>query len=349
MFKFTYVEDYIEFIAGWRDANGKLLSLFSNVPSPLSLARYDVQIVSSLGEQTALNHKGYTDKQSLLAVKIVDKYRRQLSKLAVPIIVPEAIDQFRHPIRIVDRSKSAYSENDLFAVKFPYDTKLIDAVKAQAKSGNGRIAFDHDKKIWYLAKTESNLNWIMTMKELHQIEVSEELQGLYTQLLEVETRDNKIYLNKITTGYEIVNSDSNLVDYIEQNLGGLGDENVLRLVDAAATLGYDVSPDVKNQACGLLGDNQALCSIVNNRISVVKKEAISLEAIIEYARLVDRLPLHIYTTGTPEVDTDDIKYLNRGKNYNVFPKLMVSYTATLIGSKKESWQTNAEKIIYLEQ
>lgn len=348
MFKFTYVEDYIEFIAGWRDANGKLLSLFSNIPSPLSLARYDVQIVSSLGEQTALNNKGYTDKQSLLAVKIVDKYRRQLSKLADPIIVPEVIDQFRHPIRIVDRSKSAYSENDLFAVKFPYDTVLIDAVKAQAKSGNGRIDFDHDKKIWYLAKTESNLNWIMAMKELHQIEVTEELQNLYTQMLEVEACDNRIYLTASQSGYQVVNANQSLIDHVEQHLGGFSEDNLLKLVDASVTLGYEVDDALRSQVCGMLGNNDALCAIVNNRTSTIKQDVIDLNSVVEYAKLVDRLPIYVYTVGAPKEDTADIKYLNRGKNYNIFPKLMVSYTATLIGSKKESWQTNAEKIIYLE-
>ena len=44
---FDYVEDYMEFIGGWRDASGKLRGLFDTVPSPISLARYDVKVVES--------------------------------------------------------------------------------------------------------------------------------------------------------------------------------------------------------------------------------------------------------------------------------------------------------------
>jgi len=348
MFKFTYVEDYIEFIAGWRNADGKLLGIFDNQDSPLSLARYDVQIVSSLGEQTAINNKGYTDKQGELAKKIVDKYRRQLSKLTPPIIVPDVVDQFRTPLRIVDRSKSAKIENGLFVIRFPYDVKLIDAMKAQMKQGNGRAEFDHGAKLWHMAQTESNLNWIMTMKELYGIEVSAEIENLYMQMLAVEQQDNRIRLHKTDTGYAISNADSSLLNYINDTIGELTDDNLLRIVDSAASLGFEVDDAIKAQVCDLLGNNKELCAIVNNRTSVIKQDSMSIESIVEYAHLTNRLPVYVYTTGLPKDDTDEIKYLNKGKNYHVFAKLMVSYTSTLIGSKKESWQTNAEKIIYLE-
>lgn len=348
MFTFTHVEDYIEFIGGWRTREGKLAGLFQNVPSPISLARYDVQIVESLAEQTAINNKGYTDKQGELAKKIVDKYRRQLSKLPNPIIVPEVVDSFRTPLRVVDRSKSAKIEDGKFIIKFPYDVKLIDSIKAQIKNGQGRAEFDHTNKLWHMALTESNLNWIMAMKEVHGIDVTDEIQSLYTQMLAVEEQDNRIRLHKTDTGYAISNAADSLMDYIAEHIGPLTEDNLLQLVDNAATLGYEVDKEIKSQVCELLGNNKELCTVVNTRACTIKQDRLPLESIVEYARLLNRLPVYVYTTGLPKDDTDEIKHLNRGKTYNVFPKLMVSYTSTLIGSKKESWQTNAEKIIYLE-
>lgn len=348
MFTFTHVEEYIEFIGGWRTREGKLASLFQNVPSPLSLARYDVAIIESLAEQTAINNKGYTDKQGELAKKLIDKYRRQLSKLPDPIIVPDVVDSFRTPLRVVDRSKSAAIQDGKFVVRFPYDVKLIDAVKTQIKNGQGRAEFEHGSKLWHMALTESNLNWIMTMKDLHNIQVTDEIESLYTQMLTVEEQDNSIRLYKTDTGYAISNAAESLLDYIAEHIGALTEDNLLQLVDNAATLGYEVDDDVKAQVCDMLGNNKELCTIVNTRSCIVKKDLLPLESIVEYARLVNRLPVYVYTTGLPKDDTDEIKHLNRGKTYNVFPKLMVSYTSTLIGSKKESWQTNAEKIIYLE-
>lgn len=347
MFQFTYVEDYIEFIGGWRNAQGKLLGIFDNQPSPLSLARYDVAIVSSLAEQTAINNKGYTDKQGELAKKIVDKYRRQLSKLTPPVIVPDVVDQFRTPLRVIDRSKRVDIVDGMFEVRFPYDVKLIDAVKKQAKDGRGHSHFDHDRKIWYMSMTESNLNWVMAMKDVHGIQVSAEIEQLYNQMLAVEQQDHKICLQKSDSGYTITNAPKALLEYVQQNIGELNQDNILRLVDNAETLGYEVADNIKEEVCAILGDNRTLCSIVNKRASTVNRDDISLDSIVEYARLVNRLPVYVYTTGLPKDDTDEIKHLNKGRSYNVFAKLMVSYTETMIGSKKESWQINAEKIIYL--
>ena len=115
---FPYVEDYIEVIAGHRDINGTALTLFNYQSSPISLARYDVNIVDSLSQQTILSNKPYTDKQSELAIKIVTKYRRQLAAMAQPIYLPEDITsfKFRLGIRLVDRTKQIYLAGDEIAV-----------------------------------------------------------------------------------------------------------------------------------------------------------------------------------------------------------------------------------------
>jgi hypothetical protein len=146
----------------------------------------------------------------------------------------------------------------------------------------------------------------------------------------------------------IANAPDSLLAYINDTIGPLTENNLLPIVDAAPALGYEVDDAIKAQVCDMLGNNYELCTIVNNRTSLINHNDMSIESIVEYARLTNRLPVYVYTTGLPKEDTDEIKHLNKGKNYNVFAKLMVSYTSTLIGSKKESWQTNAEKIIYLQ-
>jgi len=235
----------------------------------------------------------------------------------------------------------------MFEVRFPYDTKLIDAIKKQGKDGRGAAHFDHDKKIWYMSMTESNLNWIMAMKDVHGIQVTEEVEKLYSQMLEMEKQDHSICLRKTDSGYTITNAPAPLLEYVQENIGELNQDNILQLADNAETLGYEVSDEIKEQVCAILSNNHTLCSIVNKRASTVNRDDISLDSIVEYARLVNRLPVYVYTTGLPKDDTDEIKHLNKGRSYNVFAKLMVSYTETMIGSKKESWQINAEKIIYL--
>lgn len=73
-----------------------------------------------------------------------------------------------------------------------------------------------------------------------------------------------------------------------------------------------------------------------------------MEYLIGYAKLVNRLPVYVYETGIPKADTADIVYLTRSKSLDIKPKLLVSMSSLMIGSKKESWRNNAEKIMVIE-
>ena len=134
---FLYVEDYLEVINGDRDpASGKLYGLFNNTPPIVSLARYDVQILSSMSATTS-DGKSLTDKQAELAVKIVLKYRKQLEKLEIDV-TPVETPKFRLGIRQIDRRRLLYIDNNKLVLKFPYDTKLISDIRDLAKISQGQ-------------------------------------------------------------------------------------------------------------------------------------------------------------------------------------------------------------------
>ena len=342
---FQFVEDYIEFIGGYRTADGKKLGLFQQVPSPISLARYDVAIISSLSSQTAEMNKPLTDKQSQLAIKLVEKYRRQLGNLTPPIILPEKLDKFRLGVRAVDRTKSVFIEDNQFILKFPYDTKLIDMVKKQAKVGEGSMSFDSDRKVWKLGMTEHMLNWIMAVCPANDFLIDESVSSLYQKMLAVEEQDYNICLTVKDNNVLITNAPSSLLEFIEK-YGGLHYNNLLNLIDASSVLGYSVDKLLLEQLENLdYGSNR---DFVINKKTVCSKDAVSLDTILNYAKKVNRLPIHVYDIGLPKNNTNDIVYLNRGVSSNITPKLLVSFTSMMIGSKKQSWVSNAEKIIIIE-
>lgn len=342
---FRHVEDYVEFIAGYKDINGKALGMFETVPSPISLARYDVSIVDSLANQTLNIKNGYTDKQSELAKKIVAKYKKQLNQLGV--CLPDVLDQFRHTIRVVDRTKTVSLLEDYFEFRFPYDTKLIDLVKKQARQGTGYVAFDYDAKVWRLALTENNLNWLMAVSATNaEIQIDPRVQDLYNKLLESETKEYQIELVATQNGYTITNAADSLIDYVNEKLGGFGPDNLLVLADNSGVLGYSIHPDLIAVLNKLYGEEKT--KLIAGREKKYKNSDQALEAVLRYATMVNRLPIHVYDLGEPKKDTDDIIYLNRNKGHDVAPRLLVSMTSVMIGSKKESWIKNAEKIIYLE-
>lgn len=344
---FKYVEDYIEFIAGRRDINGKLLGIFELVQCPINLARYDVKIIDSLASQTIDSNSPYTDKQSLLAARVVDKYRRQLAGLGVPVTVPEQLDKFRLGIRLIDRSKKAWLEDNKFIIKFPYDLKLIDLIKKQAREGEGSAEFDNDRKVWKLAMTEHMLNWIIAVSSVYEIEVDDHIILLYNKMLEVEKQDYKIELCYVNNELTITNALPSLLDYIDKNLGGLNETNLLNLVDNSSVLGYTVQDSIIQKIKTLHAE---YAQLIEKRKVVLSKGNVpdAIQKALDYAKLTNRLPIHVYEQGTPKNNSETVVYLNRNHGPEICPKLLVTTTNLMIGSKKQSWIANAEKIIVIE-
>ena len=342
---FKYVEDYIEFIAGVRDISGKLLGLFDTLPNPINLARYDVSVVASLAEQTGSMQNGYTDKQADLAVKIVSKYKRQLAQLATPVYLPDRLDRFKHGIRKVDRTKTIKLSNGHLVIKFPFDTSTIDAAKKQGKEGRGYAHFDYDTKQWNLALTESNLNWAVTIGKSKDFEISPEILKLYEEMLQAETREYRIELVETESGFAITNAADSLIDYINEHIGGVGIDNFLKLADYSEVLGYTLSPELEFQLSEEYGD---LSKLILGRTHIKRKLNIDFDDVMNYARIVDRLPVYVYDTGTPKENTDEIKYINKERSLNIKAKLLISTSSLMIGGRKESWRQNAEKVIIIE-
>lgn len=340
---FKYVEDYIEYIAGYRTANGKSLMFFEKTACPISLARYDVKIIESLALQTNENNRSYTDKQAELAVKIIHKYVRQLTNLG--IVLPDVLDTFRFGIREVDRTKKIFLHNGKIILKFPYDLKLVPVVKKYSKESDGFGKFDYDAKVWILGLTEPMLNWAMTFAVANKFEISEEVDQLYKKLLEVEKQKFKIELVQQNNQLTIVNSQISLINYIDKNLGGISYDNLLKLVDSATVLGYTVSEDIVAQ---VQQQYQNFWPIISNKQVSLSSKHYTIDLILEYAELTNRTPVYYYDNESKSKNVQGITYLNKMSEWSVAPKLLITKSAMMIGPKRQSWLTNSEKIVVLE-
>lgn len=342
---FNFVEHYLEFIGGFRDHTGKKFILFETVPPPISLARYDVKIINSLSVQTAEMGRPYTDKQAELAVKLVEKYKRQLLNLQPSIILPDKLDQFELGIRNVDRSKTVYIHNNRIQVRFPYDTTLIQLVRKLITDGHGTVTFNGDSKIWDLAYTEYFVNWVMAVLPKYNFQISEELYQVYEKILAVEKQNSQIVLQQYDDHLKLENANKNLLLYIEKNIGNINLSNLMRLVDYSGVLGYEVDMQLLKKVQEQFPE---YFDLIVNRQYTMKWQDKCLDKIVQYAKLTNRLPVYFYDTGTPKSNTDEIVYINKRSPDNLEPKLLVTRTMMMIGAKKQSWITSAEKIIVLE-
>ena len=342
---FDFVENYIEFIGGFRSYENQPLMLFETVEPPISLARYDVKIINSLSIQTGELNQPYTDKQADLAVKLIEKYKRQLFNLSPSVVLPSKLDNFRLGIRQIDRSKTVVLEDNHILVKFPYNTELIGTVRKLVTDSIGSVRFNSDTKVWHMDLTEWMVNWVMTVLPKYEFTIDPRIAQIYDRILQCENQNYKIILRQGADKFYLENANQSLVNYIDRNLGGFGLDNLLVLADNAHTLCYELDQciidDVKNHFASYEK------FILDRKINAHLNEH-SIDLILEYAKLTNRLPMYFYNTHTPKKDTPDMIYINNKVSESVTPKLLVTQTDVMIGIKKQTWLATAEKIIVLK-
>jgi hypothetical protein len=374
---FPHVEDYLEILSGQRIWPPPVIP-------PISLARYDVNVIRSMTEALARG-LGLTDRQAELSVRLLEKYRRQLSKAGVSVDEIIASPKFRVPLRAVDRTARVWIDGDTIKVKFPYQVNMVKLAREYSAESCGRMDFDHDKKEWVLGMTEHNVVWAVTWAQAHELEVAEDLAALHQLVVEAEKTPFEIVLELDETGSPVVrNAEQTLLDYIAANFDPLDPAYLTKLVDHAGILGYTVSDKVLSEVDPLV----ARIGLVQN---VHQGPTIEhLVEILQYAKAAQRLPVMIFCPNRPFDDgeflpaiqsvfaRDEIAEVDIGGNIKggkplvcadgkycvkvVYAKklpradfmvgrvpLFVTYNEMLYGSTKQVWLTKAERIAYMTE
>lgn len=364
MKQFPYIEDYLEYLAGFDYGSGSKIFAVPQTNSRISLARYDVNIVDSMSSHTVWGG-GLTDRQAELCVKLILKYRRQFANQGIDV-TPAENPQYRIPPRSIDRTRRVWLEDNLVCVRFPYDRQLIDQVQEYKKTSQGSMVWKADEKLWTFGLTESNINWLVVWGEIHQFNIAQEVRELYNKIIAVEQIEFKIELTNSPNGLVITNAPNSMLEYIDQHLGGIHEDNLLKLIDYAGVLGYEVNDNIPRPA---------LLDLFGTKRNLHIPPGIegSLNVVFEYARLTDRYPVCIYDPSLRGVDLSQfsedeiVRFDASGKtkscdyNYhsvkviyaNKIPAhwdydipLLVSTVEMLYGGKRMEWLNRAEKIVY---
>ena len=385
MITYANIEDYLEVLGGHRSiipnqSSPSPYNLFAIADDcPINLARYDVAIIQSMSAATVMG-TALTDKQSELAVKLVEKYQRQFATKGLDVAPSVASPTFRKPIRTIDRTKSITVKDGTIVMKFPFDKVLVPAVSSAAKASRGKFTFDREHKVWILAITESNVNVVTSLGAAHGFTSDAEVNRLMGIILEAEKVPYKIELTIDVTGnITVTNAAPSLIRYIESKLGGLTYDNLLKLIDYGPVLGYTIDSDIL-QAITQEYSPIVLGVLQNRESHVMRHDPLSngdelLEPIVRYAELVGRWPICIYepdasnrlrdtavrlfkpeeildTTAkkvSTEVDLTGIKcvYFNKLKRaWKHRVPILISTNAMLYGGEKQAMLGAAEKVVY---
>ena len=378
---FKHVEDYLEILGNYRDLNGGStnLSIFGlTTPSPINLARYDVNIVHSMASHT-INNGSLTDRQAALALKLVAKYKRQFANKGVDVdpIVSNPI--YRSPVRIIDRTKSIKLDNKKIIIKFPYEKDLVGEITAASKESKGKWYFDRDNRYWILALTEYNVNWAVAFGKKHDFNLEQSIIDVMNQILEVEQRPYKIELVLKDDSLIIDNAPNTLLAYVENSLGGLSVDNYAKLIDYGPVLGYTVNDDilnaVKNQYSNII------TGLMFNKESHLMRTDLTdngedlIRELIQYCDLVNRWPFYVYEpdmsfkllksiqtifdktqildmSGRKSIDQVDftgVKCVYFSKSRRAWRHripILLSTNAMFYGTEKQSMLQLAEKVVF---
>ena len=366
---YKHIEDYIEVIAGVRDPVTNHVTLPFLTSSPISLARYDVNIVSSFAEQS-YDRIAFTDKQAELAVKIVLKYERQLAKLGVDV-APANAPEFRIPIRQIDRTSRIWRDGDSVLARFPYIESQVAAFKDAAKESQGSIKWDRDLKAWRLALTEYNVNWAFTFATENNYEIDPAVAELMNLIVVCEQQSFKIELTVKGEQLEITNAAPELIKYVQERLGGFGIDNLYRLIDHADILGYDIDDEIETAAIAVTSPR--MFNLMKNKDSKIGSSDTERNFVdlIKYAEHTNRWPIYIYepnlsnyllglaqqhfgaevvvATGKELPDISHARVIHFTKyhsQWNTPIPLLLSSAGMLYGGEKQMLIDRAEKVVY---
>ena len=373
MLTYSYVEDYLEVLAGYDPANVSKV-IFPTKRDTISLARYDYQIVENMAN-TSMFGNALTDKQGDLVVKLVLKYRKQFNKIGIDIS-PVENPQWRTPLRKIDRTQSLWIEDGYLMIKFPYDQEQINELREFKNESQGGAKWNNNTKVWQFGITEYNINWLVCWAQAKNFTVQPDVMELFDQVIQCESIPYLIQLTKTANGLTVTNASTSLLDYIDSHVGGLDESNLIKLIDYSGVLGYTVSNDLIEYAGQEWGTALEYIGTKHRSHLSPKDNPNAWEWILEYAELTQRYPICVYDPDVIKTELDlerfaekdIVRFDHNGKTktsdydpYGVkivyarkipsswdFPvPLLVSTTEMMFGGKKLDWLNRAEKIIYL--
>lgn len=172
---------------------------------PVKLNRFDQKIIDSFGNQIMMG-TGFTEKQSVLAVKILGRYSDQIS-LHLKNNINTFLENptYRYKIRKTVTTRSIkIIDNNVIEVKFPFDENFVAEIrkyKSNHSARSGNIVWDKENTSWMFTLNESNIQFITNLCNPNEFEFDEDFKKY--------VRDSEEILQNIENYAPILVSDNN--------------------------------------------------------------------------------------------------------------------------------------------
>ncbi len=148
--------------------------------------KYDTNIVISFVSQN-FSYIGFTEKQSLLAIKILKRYSKNLSSVLGVDVTPFLENPvFKFSVRKSSSSKKITIVDNLawgqaIKVEFPYDQEKIDFIRKN-KENLGYAQWSSEEKAWMFSLDERNIQFLSTLIAKDNFEMDDQFLDYLEQV-----------------------------------------------------------------------------------------------------------------------------------------------------------------------
>jgi len=203
----------------------------------------DMTILQSFSDQ-CFNGTGFTEKQSVLAIRIIKRHEAFLSrKLKIEISTFLENPSFKLKIRksVLNKSVKIIDGNTI-EVKFPYSEEGVKAIREfkTSHSNNASIVWDKDSTAWHFPISEQNIKFIADLCSDNSFTFDEDFQN-YADAVEKIINNAEEYapmLSIIDGELKIRNS--------PKNMPKIDTDNILEAAFQARNLGVTLWDDYIN-------------------------------------------------------------------------------------------------------
>jgi len=146
--------------------------------------RYDSTLVQSFYEQINYKNLGFTEKQSVIMLKISKTYKQQINTHLGKDITPLLDNpQFKFSIRTISLIKNISTNIDerVIKIKFPYEEKLVNEIK-KVRNEFSRAEWNSDEKLWIFSLEDKVINFLAPWIENYNFIADEEFKNFANQI-----------------------------------------------------------------------------------------------------------------------------------------------------------------------
>lgn len=186
---------YIEDLIHYATRSGPYL--FTKQPMPVTVTGQDLVVLQSLSDQLEYNNNHLTERQGLLAIRLLGKYRAEFRPHLATVDNDLDNPQWKHPFRVLPKHKritiakhsqpAKFHNGDCILVEFPFENDIVDSFRRRNSEVHDlhKGGWDSDLKQWVFACTEVNIEWLGSTLLPREFQADEKFLELYKEVSDV--------------------------------------------------------------------------------------------------------------------------------------------------------------------